>query len=420
MLLLGCMADDFTGASDAASFLAKGGLSVQLFSGVPAPEEEPAEGVQAVVIALKSRTQETAEAVSDTLKAAKWLREQETQQYYLKYCATFDSTPKGNIGPVADALMEFLDVPYTVLCPALPVNGRTVSEGKLYVNGIPLHESHMKDHPLTPMWDCRIANLMDPQSGYDSLELFAPQLKKEPADIAGVLAEFGKERDHFYVIPDYETAEDGARIAQLFGGLRLLTGGSGLLEHLAARLAGSAEKSEALDVTSDGQALLLAGSCSKPTLAQIRCFLDAGHPGMKMDPVLLMSGEQTSEDFKVFIKENDRPVLVYSSDTSENVRKIQENGREKVAHLLESTTAELAEYAEDLGYTRFIVAGGETSGAVIQKLGYSSFRIGPSVAPGVPVMIPVDNDRVRIVLKSGGFGQEDFFVRALEMTGGAD
>ena len=172
MAVLGCIADDFTGASDAASFLVKGGMSVRLYNGIPdiqAQDNETGrqeEEAQAVVIALKSRTQETARAVADSLAAARFLISQGVKQIYFKYCSTFDSTPTGNIGPVADALMDFMKAHYTILCPALPVNGRTVEDGRLMVDGIPLHHSHMKNHPLTPMWDSRIDKLMEPQSRY--------------------------------------------------------------------------------------------------------------------------------------------------------------------------------------------------------------------------------------------------------------
>ena len=416
MIRFGCIADDFTGASDAASFLAKGGLSVQLISGVPDDGTKLPEDIRAVVIALKSRTQETQAAVADTLAAARWLKKQGAVQFYLKYCATFDSTPQGNIGPCADALMEELEVPYTVLCPALPVNGRTVRDGCLYVGDLPLNESHMKDHPLTPMWDARIANLIAPQSRYPAMEVHRDLLTGGAAQVIAEVEAFGQGKDHFYVIPDYTEYGDGAAIADLFGGLTLLTGGSGLLEHLAEAVAGN-DKTGYPDVSSSGPAVVLSGSCSKPTLGQIRYFLETGHAGMKMDPAALLDKTQSLEDFKAFIKNNDGPVLVYSSDTADNVRQIQESGREAVASLLETTTAEIAEFALKSGFTRIIVAGGETSGAVMQKLGYHSYRIGPSVSPGVPVMIPTDNEAVRVVLKSGGFGGEDFFVKALEMTG---
>ena len=203
MAVFGCIADDFTGASDAASFLVKGGMSVRLYNGIP---ERPEDGdsAQAIVIALKSRTQETAQAVDDSLRAARFLLNQGARQLYFKYCSTFDSTPKGNIGPVADALMDLMDVPCTILCPALPVNGRTVEHGHLMVNGVPLHESHMKNHPLTPMWDSSISRLMEPQSQWPSSDggcLHFP----------GKSGRKGRCQKRFYIIPDYKTTEDGPR-----------------------------------------------------------------------------------------------------------------------------------------------------------------------------------------------------------------
>ena len=214
MAVFGCIADDFTGASDAASFLVKGGMSVRLYNGIP---ERPEDGdsAQAIVIALKSRTQETAQAVDDSLRAARFLLNQGARQLYFKYCSTFDSTPKGNIGPVADALMDLMDVPCTILCPALPVNGRTVEHGHLMVNGVPLHESHMKNHPLTPMWDSSISRLMEPQSQWPCIPMEDPSSfsLEKAAEKAGAR--------RFYIIPDYKTTEDGRAIAAAFKSLQI-------------------------------------------------------------------------------------------------------------------------------------------------------------------------------------------------------
>lgn len=414
MAVLGCIADDFTGASDAASFLVKGGMSVRLYNGVPenGTQEINSDEAQAIVIALKSRTQETARAVADSLKAARFLLEQGVKQIYFKYCSTFDSTPEGNIGPVADALMDLVHAPYTLLCPALPVNGRTVEGGRLMVNGVPLHESHMKNHPLTPMWDCRIDKLMEPQSRYscrnlelDEMEIFSGKdMGKEP----------------FYLIPDYKNPEDGEKIAGIFGQLPLLTGGSGLLEPLAriwtkklsveGRIPESGTK---------GRALLLAGSCSKATLGQIAWYQNQGAPCYKLDPRAMLEGRQTVEDAWKFIEEHSSEtdtVLVYSSDTPEKVKEFQKLGTQKVADMLEGAAARMAARAVEAGYTRIISAGGETSGAVTKGLGFSSYWMGESVAPGVPVMVPVERTDIRLILKSGNFGQEDFFGRALAMT----
>lgn len=414
MAVLGCIADDFTGASDAASFLVKGGMSVRLYNGIPengAPDIN-SDQAQAVVIALKSRTQETERAVADSLKAARFLLEQGVKQIYFKYCSTFDSTPKGNIGPVADALMDLLHAPYTLLCPALPVNGRTVEGGRLMVNNVPLHESHMRNHPLTPMWDCRIDKLMEPQSRYscrnlalEEMEMFScKDMDKEP----------------FYLIPDYKNPEDGEKIAGVFGQLPLLTGGSGLLEPLAGIWTKKLSVEGRIPESgTKGRALLLAGSCSKATLGQIAWYQNQGALCYKLDPGAMLEGRQTVEDAWKFIEDHSSEtdaVLVYSSDTPEKVKEFQKLGTQKVADMLEGAAARLAARAVEAGYTRIISAGGETSGAVTKGLGFSSYWMGESVAPGVPVMVPVERTDIRLILKSGNFGQEDFFGRALAMT----
>lgn len=416
MAVLGCIADDFTGASDAASFLVKGGMSVRLYNGIP--EEMEINGgndTQAIVIALKSRTQETGRAVAHSLEAARFLLGRGVKQIYFKYCSTFDSTPKGNIGPVADALTELMKVPFTLLCPGLPVNGRTVEQGRLLVNGIPLHESHMKNHPLTPMWNCRIDKLMEPQSRYrcrnlppDELESFSFSPQEHCSGTP------------FYIIPDYIEPDDGGKIAAVFGRLPLLTGASGLLEPLAqlwsSRLS---EKGTLPKSRTEGKAILLAGSCSKATLEQIIWYQKQGNPSCKLDPAAMLQGQQTVEDVWRFTEENNsesRAVLVYSSDPPEKVKEYQAYGTVKVSGMLESAMAQLAMRAVRAGYTKIICAGGETSGAVTKGLGFASYWIGESVAPGIPVMVPAESPHIRLVLKSGNFGQEDFFGRALAMT----
>ena len=426
MAVLGCIADDFTGASDAASFLVKGGMSVRLYNGIPdiqAQDNETGrqeEEAQAVVIALKSRTQETARAVADSLAAARFLISQGVKQIYFKYCSTFDSTPTGNIGPVADALMDFMKAHYTILCPALPVNGRTVEDGRLMVDGIPLHHSHMKNHPLTPMWDSRIDKLMEPQSRYSCRCMGARELDDFAAGV-----DSGKTGDRlsggpFYIIPDYRSQEDGERIASMFGHLPLLTGGSGLLEPLARQWTEKLSfQGRIPDNATAGMALLLAGSCSKATLLQIAWYQGQGGPCYQLNPKEMLEGRQTLDDAWRFVEEHaggTAAVLVYSSDTPEKVREYQKLGAEKVAAALEGAAAGLAVRAVKAGYTRIISAGGETSGAVTKGLGFSPYWMGGSVAPGVPIMVPAERPDIRLILKSGNFGQEDFFGRALAMT----
>jgi 3-dehydrotetronate 4-kinase len=409
-LRFGVIADDFTGGSDIASFFVKGGLSTVLYTGVPAIEEAP--DAEVCVIALKTRTQNRNEAVSDSLEAIRWLKEQGAQQFYIKYCSTFDSTPEGNIGPICDAVMEELDVPYTILCPALPVNGRIVKEGCLYVNGVPLHKSPMKDHPLTPMWDCDLVHLMDAQSKFPSVKMSGALYKEEVNDrISRIIAE----HSHFYIIPDYETEEDAEKLVQLFGELKLITGGSSLAYPLAKM---HKENTEADGFErSNSPALLLAGSCSEATRNQIREFEQSGGKTYFMDPLKLISGEESVERIWNVISQNkEESILVYSSDTPEKVRDIQQQGKEEVAGRLEKATADLAELAVQAGFHRIIVAGGETSGAVAKRLGYKGYHIGDSISPGVPIMIPIEDRRIRMVFKSGNFGKSDFFLQALSLT----
>lgn len=413
---LGCIADDFTGASDAASFLEKGGMRVLLVNGIPDYDIDPG-GFDAVVIALKTRTMETTLAVRNSLAAAAWLKQQGAKQLYFKYCSTFDSTPKGNIGPVADAILETYHIPYTILCPALPVNKRIVQDGKLYVNGVLLHQSAMKDHPLTPMWAADIAELMKPQSRYPSIKISSTTLKQSKSEIDWKIQLLCEEKGHFYLIPDFTVPGDAARIIEKFGELPFITGGSGILEQLGRYYTKEHGADKTVTPKTAGKALILAGSCSVATLAQIRCYLDRGGKAVKMEPIKLQSKQQDVQSLWQEIESlQDGTMLVYSSDQAEKIKKVQQSGREQISELLEQTTAELAYLAVQAGYKRIIVAGGETSGAVTQRLGFAAYQICDSVAPGVPVMIPLSNPSIRLVLKSGNFGQEDFFWRALEMT----
>lgn len=477
-LILGCVADDFTGASDAASFIVRGGLRTVLFNGIPGPEwkigEIPhrcvqgsgeksshhcvlgsGEGVQAVVIALKTRTLPRAEAVAESLAAFWWLRKAGAEHLYFKYCSTFDSTKEGNIGPVTDAVLEGLGIPYTLLCPSLPVNGRTVKGGVLYVNGVPLHESHMKDHPLTPMWASRVCDLMDEQGSYKCLE-FGPG--REQAERARAeLRQAAGEKGHVYGVPDYYEDGHGSAIAEVFCGLPFLTGGSGLAGELArcyARELAAGEGGEAAGakdtvglgnaagagstphtvtapsgtalsaspserhsgvVPAPAKTLLLAGSCSAMTLKQIEAYRGSGAPCIRVAPQELMEGRLNAGMLWSQLRELESPPLVYSSASPDELKKSREYGREKVAAAIEDLLSSLARLSVESGYTRIVSAGGETSGAVTRALGYHGFIIGRSVAPGVPVMTPLEDRRIRLVLKSGNFGHEDFFTRAIEM-----
>lgn len=411
--MIGCIADDFTGASDAASFLKAAGFHPILFNGIPKAADWRTSETDALVIALKTRTMPKEKAVEWVLEAAEWLKKQGVGQFYFKYCSTFDSTPTGNIGVSTDALMKFCGVPYTILCPALPVNGRRVAAGHIYVDGEPLHKSPMKDHPLTPMWDSYIPALMMGQSSYPCHILTQDMLE----DREGLTKQLGKWKEEslfFYIIPDYEKEEDGGRIAEFFGDEKLLTGGSGLLAHL--RPQNRKQDSNIYKGRVEGKTLFLSGSCSQMTLKQVETYKRTGGKVIEVLPEELFSGKSREQDYIKELEENtDGRCMFCSSASPEAVKRAQKLGKEEVAGRLESLFASLAVRAAEAGYRKIITAGGETSGAVIKGLGFSAFRIGKSIAPGVPILIPLVRSDLRLVLKSGNFGTEDFFEKAEEL-----
>lgn len=413
---IGIVADDFTGASDAASFLSKQGIKTILYNGIPS-KSDLEEKVNAIVIALKTRTEEKNKAIKDSERAFEWLEKNGAKQFYFKYCSTFDSTKDGNIGPVIDRILEKYNIKYTVIAPALPVNGRVVKNGHLIINGVPLNETHMRHHPLTPMWDSDLEKLMEPQGKYPALKIKYNMLERSNWEIREYVETFGEDKNHFYVIPDYENDEHARKIVELFGHLPFLTGGSGLVAELGRKYRNSEGNAEVKRSGTYGKAIILSGSCSAATLQQIETFKRANVQSFKIDPFKIMKGTQTKESLwdEILSTEQDA-VLVYSSDEPDKVKEAQKAGKVKVAKLLEQTIAYIAKKATENGFNRIIVAGGETSGAVTKILGYESYLVGESIAPGVPIMIPVQNDRVRLVLKSGNFGSNDFFLKAVKMT----
>lgn len=412
-LILGCVADDFTGGSDAASFLAAGGMNTVFCNGIPNEDFRLPEDCDAVVIALKSRTQQTDAAVADSIAAISWLRDQGASHYYIKYCSTFDSTPKGNIGPILDGVLEHLGEKTSLLCPALPANDRKVLDGILYVKGIPLAESPMKDHPLTPMWESRVAKLMEPQSRYASMELHRDLLYREN-DLRAAVASFAADKERYYLIPDYAEDADAEQIVKLFGDLAVLSGGSGILTALARHLKPDANASVGVPAA-HGPAIIVAGSCSVATNAQREYYLAQGGKALRLEDDLLLNGRQNPETLWQQAKTLGDAALVYAYETPEGLKAKRDEKGKALSALIEQNLSGTAALAVKDGVCRVISAGGETSGAVTKALGFQAFRIGNSIAPGVPIMMPLEQPQVRLVLKSGNFGQEDFFVRALKM-----
>lgn len=417
---LGCIADDLTGATDLALMLAREGLKTVQTIGVPEQDLDLSDA-DAVVVALKSRTNPAREAVAMSLAAAETLKAQGAGNLFFKYCSTFDSTDEGNIGPVAEELLRFAGGDFTLACPAFPANGRTVYRGHLFVNGVPLHESPMKDHPLTPMRDSNLVRVLQRQT---RLPVGLVAYEDVDAGVDAVRAAFRREREagHRIVIVDALSDQHLRTIGLAAADLALITGGSGVAMGLpeAFRAEGGVGggATNAGFAAPPGRAAILAGSCSAATREQIEIALSAGLPAFRLDPLALAAGALSPQAVLHWIAAQDatRPVLVYSSADPEEVRRVQaELGREQAGEAVERALAAIARALAERGYTRLIVAGGETSGAVVGALDVKALAIGPEIDPGVPWTRTRSGQDLALALKSGNFGAPDFFLKAWDL-----
>jgi len=417
-VLLGAIADDFTGATDLANTLVGQGMHAVQVIGVPDAPVDLGDA-EAVVVALKSRTAPVADAVADALAALEWLRGLGAEQIFFKYCSTFDSTADGNIGPVADALLDALDDDFALVCPAFPANDRSVYMGHLFVGGLLLEESSMKDHPLTPMRDSQLVRLMSAQSkkrvGLLPYPVVSAGVEATRDAIAGLRVEGVS-----YGVADALTDEDLLTLGAAASDHRLITGGSGLALGLPGNfrrrgLLGEPRPAELPDAS--GPALVLAGSCSQATRGQVAYACDQW-PHLKLDVDRLAAGEPVAAEAIAWARNQapGTPLLVYASADPEEVATTQaRHGRERAGLLVEAAFGTIARELVEAGWRRLVVAGGETSGAVVSALGVRALRIGPEIDPGVPWTETLDDPHLALALKSGNFGARDFFVKALEM-----
>jgi uncharacterized protein YgbK (DUF1537 family) len=418
-LLLGAVADDVTGASDLCSTLAGEGMrTVQTF-GV-ARGADLAE-VDALVVALKSRTAPVARAVAESTEALEWLRELGARQFFFKYCSTFDSTPIGNIGPVADALMDELGAGTTVVCPAYPTNGRTVYQGHLFVGDRLLSESSMAHHPLTPMTDPDLVRFLGHQTRRP-VGLVPYALVRQGAEtIAGRLREL-EAAGVSYAVTDALVDADLRAIGAACALLPLVTGGSamalGLPENFRrdGQLRGGTERANV--PVPDGPVVVLAGSCSATTQAQVK-RMSSLYPAIKLDVLAAQTrpGTLASVTAQAVALLAGGPVLVYTTAAPDEVARVQDQiGTDRANELIESCLGELARRLAEKGARRIVVAGGETAAAVVRALGVRVMATGNEIAPGVPWMISRGEPALALALKSGNFGGPDFFLQALEVT----
>jgi uncharacterized protein YgbK (DUF1537 family) len=419
-MLLGAVADDFTGASDLANTLATGGMRTVQYVGVPHRAADRA--VEAGVVALKSRSSPVGDAVAQSLAALDWLRAQGCRQFLFKYCSTFDSTKEGNIGPVAEAMLKALDAPRAVVCPVFPGAGRTLFMGHLFVGDRLLSETGMRNHPLTPMTDPDIRRWL----GYQTAEKVGlvpyPIVRQGQAAIAAALdAEAAAGRR--LIVVDAVADEDLRAIGTAIAGDRLVTGGSGIAIGLPEnfRRQGLIGTDTAALPAITGPAVVLSGSCSEASRRQAATYL-ARHPGLAVTPAALIERKLTVSGAIQWVRQHsdDQPI-VYSTAAPDEVKAAQDRyGRDASAAAVEEFFGSLAAGLAAEGTRRIVVGGGETSGSVVTALGLGELRIGREIDRGVPALAADHlGGTIGLALKSGNFGSDGFYEKALGVLEGA-
>ncbi|MBC7445722.1 MAG: four-carbon acid sugar kinase family protein [Polaromonas sp.] len=421
--LLGCIADDFTGATDLANNLVRAGMRVVQAIGVPvAPLDAPAD---AVVVALKSRTLPPDQAIAQSLAALHWLQAQGVQQVYFKYCSTFDSTAQGNIGPVAEALMDALGTDFTIATPAFPDNQRTVFKGHLFVGDALLNESGLQHHPLTPMLDANLVRVLQAQcrrkvglidhrvvaQGEPAIRVRIEQLRAEGVGLA---------------IVDAVSNDDLMHLGPALKGMALVTAGSGVAIGLPANFGITPMSRSGALPSASGYQAVVAGSCSLTTCRQVAAFIQTGQPALRLDPLQIAAGQAAGGDMAAADALawaepllGQGPVLIYSSADPDAVQSVQgQLGADAAGALVERTLAAIARGLVARGVRQLVVAGGETSGACIHALNITQLKIGAQIDPGVPWCHAATNaapgQGLHLALKSGNFGADDFFSKAFK------
>ena len=422
-LLLGCIADDFTGGTDLANNLVRAGMRTVQVIGVP-DAASPAPDADAVVVALKSRTAPVGDAVAQSLSAARWLRAQGATQIYFKVCSTFDSTPRGNIGPVTEALMDELQAPFVIITPAFPENARTVFKGHLFVGDLLLSDSSMKNHPLTPMTDASLVRVMqaqlDPARGRRVGLIDYRVVARGAAAIAERVETLRAEGASMAIV-DALNDDDLRQLARACATLPLVVAGSGLAIGIPAVHGLQPDARAAQLPPAGGARAVVSGSCSAATNAQVAAFIAAGGAGLALDPLQLAAGRDLVAEALAWARPRlgSAPVLVYATAEPAAVRAVQQQlGAEAAGALVEQALSRIAVGLVHAGVGQLIVAGGETSGACVQALSITQLRIGPQIDPGVPwchAATPARPNGLHLALKSGNFGGSDFFSRAFEL-----
>lgn len=414
MMSLGVIADDFTGATDIAGFLVENGMRTVLLNGLP--ENATQVAADAVVIGLKSRSCPPEQAASESVDALRYLQAQGLKQFYFKYCSTFDSTEQGNIGPVTDALLAALGASFTIVCPALPVNGRTVFNGHLFVYGEPLNESGMENHPVTPMQDSSVLRLMQRQSQGACALVNYQVIEQGPAAVSAEFARLQHEGKRYAVVDTFNDRHLRT-LAEATRTLKLVTGGSGLAAGIARNCAGEASdraQANAQGLPQHAPTVVLSGSCSLMTNRQVARYRTIAPHFLVEVSACLDDPNYVSQVFDWVTSHLDGRYapMVYATAETQKLKAIQtQYGAAIASAAVERFFAQLAQRLQHSGVQNFIVAGGETSGTVTRSLGVTGFHIGAQIAPGVPWVRSLDG-ALALALKSGNFGDYRFFEQA--------
>ena len=418
-ITLGCIADDFTGATDLANMLVKGGLKTIQLLGNPS-KEDVVPSVDAVIIALKTRTIPVEEAIEQSLQALNWLKNAGAKQFFFKYCSTFDSTDEGNIGPVIDALMEALETRFTIACPAFPETERTIFKGHLFVGDKLLSDSPMKDHPLTPMTDSNLVSTLSRQTSQKVGLVEYKDILAGPSAIRKAFDQLQKE-DVAIAVTDVLNDEHLYFLGEAVKDFKLITGGSGIALGLPSQFKSRNNHQEETRAHSLpkvlGKELVLSGSCSEMTLAQVDEF-SKRYSTLKLNPIELAENNSALEDAVDWViqAKGEEPILVYASAPPDAVKQAQKKlGRDLASSTVENALAKIALAAVQNGFRRIVVAGGETAGAVVSNLGIKGIMIGEQIDPGVPTTVSIGDPSIGLVLKSGNFGSADFFEKAFKV-----
>ena len=418
-ITLGCIADDFTGATDLANMLVKGGLKTIQLLGTPR-KSDVVPSVDAVIIALKTRTIPVEEAIEQSLRALNWLKSAGAEKFFFKYCSTFDSTDDGNIGPVIDALMADLETPFTIACPAFPETERTIFKGHLFVGDKLLSDSPMRYHPLTPMTDSNLVSTLSRQTSQKVGLVQYTDILGGPSEIRKAFDQLRKE-DVAIAITDVLNDEHLYFLGEAVKDFKLITGGSGIALGLPSQLKSRNNHKEKITAHKLpkvlGKELILSGSCSEMTLAQVNEF-SKKYRTLKLSPIELAESNSSLDNAVDWViqAKGEEPILVYASAPPDAVNEAQKRlGRDLASSTVENALAKIASAAVQNGFRRIVIAGGETAGAVVSNLGIKGIMIGEQIDPGVPTTVSIGNPSIGLVLKSGNFGSADFFEKSLKV-----